>query len=137
MAAAARINYELTRTNPQMSLSSAPRTRLEVVHAEFLGDVGQAPVQMARRANVATVDESHADEAYTQIGSAAGDSPVPTIANTLGRTISGAGLASIYFIVFTSGVHGTSEIVTAVVLNVVGFVLLTLGLTLTAARRRR
>jgi len=135
VAAAARINAELTRSRP-MSISPAARARLELVHAEFLGDVGQEAVRMARRASLATVDESHVSQAYERISSGANSNGPATILNTVGGLLGGAALASIYAIAFADSPHGTAEIVTALVLSVVGFALLAVGLTLSISRRR-
>jgi hypothetical protein len=132
--AAARINGELTRSSP-IALSHAARARLEAVHAEFLGDVGQESIRIARRAGLATVDESHVEKAYERISSARGGGSFSTFANTLGGLLSGAALASIYAIVFSAGPHGTAEIVTALLLSIVGFALLAVGLTLSMSRR--
>ena len=135
VAAAARINSELSRSGP-MSISPAARARLEAVHAEFLGDVGQEAIRIARRASLATVDESHVDEAYQRISSKASSNGLATILNTVGGLLGGASLASIYAIAFTDGPHGTAEIITALLFSIVGFALLAIGLTLSVSRRR-
>lgn len=134
--AAARINAELTRSKP-MSMSPAARARIEAVHAELLGDVGQEAVRVARRASLATVDESHVDEAYRRIsGGASTGGGIATLFNTIGGLLAGAALASIYAIAFTSGPHGTAEIVTALIFSILGFALLAIGLTLSLTKRR-
>ena len=133
--AAIRINAELTRSAP-MTLSLNARTRLEIVHAEFLGDVGQEAIRIARRSGLSTVDEAHVDMAYERISSGSTGSGWATAANTVGGLLSGAGIASIYSITFTPGPHGTAEIVAALLLSAVGFALVVFGLTLALARRR-
>lgn len=84
--------------------------------------------------NLATVDASHVNEASKRVGGPARGSALATAANTIGGVVAGSGMASTYAVVFTAGPHETPEILTAIMLSVVGFVLLTLGLALSARR---
>lgn len=138
--AARRINEELAR-KPQrrMRFDSAATTRLELVHAQYLGDVGEEAVRIARRANLTNVDESHVNQAATWIsaGGSRRSGSLSTVMNTLGGLFGGAGIASVYAIAYSLGPHGLAEQLTALILCVLGSILLTTGSVLELARRRR
>ncbi len=137
LIAAQRINAELDRRSSRpMTLSPEARQRLELVHAEFLADVGREAVRIARRNRVTTVDQSHVDEANQRIGLGAGSSAFGNVANSLGGLLAGAGIESTYAIMFTNGPHSQGETLTAIVLSVLGAALLAVGLTVTFGRRR-
>lgn len=133
--AALRINAELDRRpRDPMTISPEARDRLAELHAEYLADLGQEAVRTARRGHVSTVDELHVRQASVRLGSSRG-SALETAANTFGGVFAGAGIASVYALMFTPGPHGTGETAMALVLSVIGFVLLAVGLTVTFLRR--
>lgn len=133
--AAQRIDDAL-RHNPsaRMSLSDQARTELEVLHGEYLGDLGQEAVRLARREHLSTVDKTHVTEAADRLG---GDPSgvFSNVANSIGGLFAGAGLAGTYSIVFTAGNHSTAEIVATLVLSIIGFILLAAGVTAMIIRR--
>src|SRR5690348_6550194 len=68
-AAAQRIDQALNRNpNRPMTLSSEARTELEVRHAEYLGDLGQEAVRLARQESLSTVDRTHVAQAADRLG---------------------------------------------------------------------
>jgi hypothetical protein len=134
--AAQRIDEALTH-NPHrlMSLSDQARTELEVLHAEYLGDLGQEAVRVARRGHLSTVDRTHVIQAADLLrGDPSG--VFSNITNSIGGVFAGAGLAGLYSLVFTAGKHSSTEIAVTLVLSVIGFVLLTAGVTAMVIRRR-
>jgi histone H3/H4 len=135
--AAERINAELVRRlREPMTFSPEARERLAELHAEYLADLGQEAVRVARRAHVSTVDELHVRQASTRLGMGRSrGSALETAANTFGGVFAGAGIASVYALMFTPGPHGIGETAAALVLSVIGFVLLAIGLTVTFLRR--
>lgn len=137
--AALRIDVELSRRKKSpMILSTQAASALEIAHAEFLGDVGQEAVRIARRANLRTVDESHVKEAASRIGiGGSRNSALETSFNTLGGVIAGAGIASVYSVNFNPGPHSSLESITSVSLSVLGAVLLAIGLTVTVQKGKR
>lgn len=136
-SAAERIDAELRR-RPREPMTFGPeaRERLAELHAEYLADLGQEAVRVARRGHVSTVDELHVRQASTRLGAGRGQSSaLETAANTFGGVFAGAGIASVYALMFTPGPHGIGETVTTLVLSVIGFVLLAIGMTVTFLRR--
>lgn len=136
-AAAQRINGELVRRpqNP-ISLSTQAQTELEVLHAEYLGDLGQEAVRLARQDRLATVDREHVLQAAKRLGAGKADSGKAGAFSTVGGLIAGAGLAGVYQIMFGPGSHTTSEFLVVIALSVVGFILLSLGLAFSLIKRR-
>lgn len=135
-AAAQRIDGALnSHSGKRMILSDEATSELEVLHAEYLGDLGVEAVRLARKERLSTVDRTHVVQAADRIG---GDSSgvFANVANSIGGIFAGAGLAGAYSIVFTPGHHSTSEIVVTLILAVVGFVLLAAGVTAMIIRRR-
>jgi hypothetical protein len=118
-----------------MTLSNEASTELEVLHAEYLGDLGEEAVRLARREHLSTVDRTHVIQAADRMGSDS-SAVFPNIANSIGGLFAGAGLAGAYSIVFTSGKHSTAEIAVTLILSIVGFVLLAAGVTAMIIRRR-
>lgn len=134
--AAQRIDGALSHNpNRPMALSNEATMELEVLHAEYIGDLGQEAVRLARREQLSTVDRTHVLQAADRI---AGDSSTvfSNIANSIGGLFAGAGLAGAYNIVFTPSKHSTAEIVVTLILSIVGFILLTAGVTAMIIRRR-
>jgi hypothetical protein len=134
--AAQRIDDALNHNpNMPMVLSSQAREELEVLHGEYLGDLGQEAVRLARQEHLSTVDRTHVLDAADRLG---GDPSgvFSNVANSIGGLFAGAGLAGAYNIVFTSGKHSTAEIAAALVLSIIGFVLLAAGVTAMIIRRR-
>src|SRR5258708_4964952 len=99
--AAQRIDGALNH-NPakRMILSDEAATELQVLHAEYLGDLGVEAVRLAKREHLSTVDRTHVVQAADRIG---GDSSgvFANVANSIGGLFAGAGLAGAYGIVFT------------------------------------
>lgn len=132
-----RISDELNR-KPQkpMALSPQAAEALEELHADYIGELGQESVRLARRTGLSTVDESHVRQAAEKIGGpGARNSGIVATANTLGGVVAGGGIASAYNLFFGSGVIDTPEIAIAIILCVVGFVLLAVGGTMALVRR--
>ncbi len=135
--AATRIDGELRRRPAKrLSLSPDARDALALAHAEYLADLGQEAIRIARRDRLATVDQEHVEQAVRRLDQGAAKGNARTnAANSLGGVFGGAGLASAYAIVFTAGPHSTMEIVVALLLSVVGFSSLVYGLTASSGRR--
>jgi hypothetical protein len=135
--AARQINEELTRhADRRMSLSEAARAKLEDAYADYLAEVGTEAVRIARRANLTTVDGVHVEEAGQRLSPRTGrNTATATAANTIGGLLGGAGITLAYPLLATPGPHGTTHAAVAAVLSLLGFFLLTIGLTLTVARR--
>jgi histone H3/H4 len=134
--AAQRIDEALNHNpNMPMALSGQARAELEILHGEYLGDLGQEAVRLARREHLSTVDRTHVLQAADRLG---GDSSgvFSNVANSIGGLFAGAGLAAAYSIVFTPGKHSIAEIVVALVFSIIGFVLLAAGVTAMIIRRR-
>jgi hypothetical protein len=132
-----RINAELNRRpSSKMVLNVKARERLEILHAEYLADLGNEAVRIARQSNLTTVDEHHVLEAYIRIGRSSPASKIVTPVNTIGGVVAGAGIASVRAVTFNPGPHTQLEILTAVALCVVGFILLTIGITLTFLNKK-
>lgn len=137
VVAAHRINAELDRrTDQPLQLGANARECLALLHAEYLADLGQEAVRIARRSHVTTVDETHVRQASVRLGMGrVRTSALEASANTFGGVFAGAGIASVYAIMFTPGPHTTGETAVALALSVLGFVSLAVGLTLTFLRR--
>jgi histone H3/H4 len=134
--AAQRIDNALNHNpNRPMTLSNEASTELEVVHAEYLGDLGQEAVRLARQEHLSTVDKTHVIQAADRIGNDP-STVFSNVANSIGGLFAGAGLAGAYSIVFTPGKHSTAEIVVTLILSIIGFILLTAGVTAMILRRR-
>lgn len=134
--AAQRIDNALSHNSSRpMKLSDEAAEELEILHAEYLGDLGQEAVRLARRERLSTVDRTHVAQASDRI---TGESSAvfSSIANSIGGLFAGAGLADAYSIIFTTGNHGTAEIVTTLILSIIGFVLLAAGATAMIIRSR-
>jgi hypothetical protein len=134
MEAMARIAAELYAKKP-MVFSPGARYRLESSHAEFLGDMGQEAVRIARRADLVTVDEAHVTSAYERISAGPSSSNIATAANSLGGVFTGAALASGYAIFFTEGPHTPMEFAVGIVLTALGFTLLAISFTISFLRK--
>lgn len=131
-----RIHAELIRRPSRiMSFSPKARERLEILYSEYLGDLGQESIRLARQNNLSTVDDYHVIEANTRIGGPSRRSGIVTATNTVGGVVAGAGIASVYTIMFSAGPHGQPEILTALILCVLGFTLLAVSMTTTFVRR--
>lgn len=132
-----RISAELNRKPRRpMALSPQAGEALEELHADYLAELGQESVRIARRNGLSTIDENHVRLACDKIGGPGGRSSASTtIANTIGGVISGAGIASVYNVFFGPGIHTSAEYATAIVLCVLGFVILTIGVMMTFLRR--
>jgi histone H3/H4 len=132
-----RIDAELNRRKRhRLALSTAATEKLELLYTEYLADIGQEAVRIARGAGLSTVDEAHVDAAAQRL--AAGSSRHASfinVANAFGGVFAGGGIAIILAIAFTAGPHGLQELIAAIVLSVLGFCLLVAALTLTLARR--
>jgi len=139
VVAARRIDDELRRGpggRGPMALSAEARASLEVVHAEYLADVGREAVRLARKDGLSTVDRSHMEKAAQRIGSASGSGALPGVCNTVGGLFAGAALAAAYMLVFESTTRRPIEFITVMILSILGFSLLATGVTLTVVRRR-
>jgi histone H3/H4 len=136
--AAFRINKELNRrASRPMVLSPHAKNKLELVHAEYLADIGEEAIRAARRADLATVDEIHVDHAVERLGARGNSSLVDAICNPVGGVIAGAGVASVYAIMFTAGPHSDIERFVSIALCVIGAILLTIGISVTVFRRKK
>jgi hypothetical protein len=83
------------------------------------------------------VDESHVGQAACRIAAGiSSGSAMEKITNTFGGVLAGAGIASIYSIMFGNGEHEPAEIIAAIILTALSAILLTVNLMLTFARRR-
>jgi hypothetical protein len=134
--AAHRIDDALNH-NPSkpMTLSPQASAELEVLHGEYLGDLGQEAVRVARREHLSTVDKTHVLQAADRI-SADSSSVFTNVANSIGGLFAGAGLAGGYNIVLTVGKHSAAEIAVTLILSIIGFILLAAGITAMVLRRR-
>lgn len=131
-----RIDKELNRrSSHRMVLSAKASERLAVLHAEYLADLGEEAVRIARRRGLETVDENHVIEACSRIGGPSLNSRITTAANTFGSVIAGAGMASAYTVTFGAGPHTNLEQLAALSLCVVGFVLLAVAVTVSFLKR--
>lgn len=119
-----------------MSLSPRAAEVLEDLHSDYLAELGQQSVHLARRHRLSTVDENHVLQASEKIGGPGGrSSGLTTTANTIGGVIAGGGIASAYNVFFGPGIHTSAEFATAIALCVLGFVLLAIGVTITLIKR--
>jgi hypothetical protein len=136
--AALRIDDELHRRHSSpVTLSPQAGAALEVAYAEYLADLGQEAIRIARRDRLSIVDREHVEQAVARLGlEAATGSALGNGANSIGGLLAGAGIASSYALAFTKGPHGTAEIITAIVLCIIGFSVLAIGMTLTMVNRR-
>lgn len=135
--AAQRIDNSLNHNSRRpLTLSPDARTELEILHADYLGDLGQEAVLLARRDGLSTVDRVHVTRAASRLGTDSSNR-FANVANSVGGLIAGAGIAGMYQIIFSSDKsHSTLEIAVASILSVVGFVILAAGVTATMLRRR-
>jgi histone H3/H4 len=132
-----RIDAELRRKhNKVMSLTSDAGSALEALTSDYLADLGQEAVRLARRGRLRTVDREHVEQAAERLGMGSAHSRIGNASNTLGGLLAGAGLAAGYAVTFTGGQHSTAEVVTAILLCIFGFSFLAVGLTLTMVRER-
>lgn len=137
-AAAGRIHSEQTRPgSKEIEFSRNARAKLEVIHADFVGDLGQESIRIARRSSLSTVDETHVCQAGAKLASGVRVRAVESTLNTIGGLLVGAGMAASYAIVFTAGPHGVPEIITALILSGCGIALLAIGQTLTYVARSK
>lgn len=138
--AALRISEELNR-KPQFPMVMDGRAvdKLEVVHGQYLGDVGEEAVRIARRAGLSTVDSTHVVEAAELVIAlqSRNRKSAPVVINTLGGLFGGAGLASAYALAFASGPHSPTEQVVGIALCVLGSILLTAGTVMELSKRSR
>lgn len=128
-----RLDEELRRRrNEPMTMSAAAVEMLEVLHGEYLGDLGQESIRIARRHGLSTVDQSHVKDAAAALGSSPRFATVSNSLNTIGGLLAGAGLAGIYSIFFSSRTTDptTSELAAAMGLSSMGILLLSVGITL-------
>lgn len=136
--AAQRIDNSLNHNsaNP-IALSHNAKIELEALHAEYLGDLGQEAVRLARRERLSTVDKMHVVRAAERLSSdPMSTANISNITNSIGGLLAGAGLAGIYQIVFVSEKHSSLEIAVAAVLAILGFMLLSVGMTAMLIRKR-
>jgi histone H3/H4 len=134
--AARRIDDALNH-NPSrpITLSADARTELEVLHAEYLGDLGQEAVRMARKERHSTVDRTHVINAAERLQEDTSNK-FSSIMNSVGGIAAGAGISSVYSILFSRSHHSTAEIAFGIVVSVIGAVLLAIGITSAVVRRR-
>ena len=134
--AARRIDDALNH-NPDrpITLSVDARTELEVLHAEYLGDLGQEAVRMARKERHSTVDRVHVMNAADRLREDS-SSKLSNILNSVGGIAAGAGISSVYSILFSHSHHSTAEIAFGITTSVLGAILLAIGITSAVVRRR-
>jgi hypothetical protein len=139
-SAAQAIDDELRRKPRRvMALTAEAVDALMAAQSDYLGDLGdlgREAIRLARKDRLRTVDQEHVDQAIARLGLTSKEGGLASAASTLGGVIAGAGGAAGYAIAFTDGPHSTAEIVTAIVLCIVGFFLLAVGVTLTMVKRR-
>lgn len=129
-----RIEEELHRKrNKPVTMSQGAVEMLEALHGEYLGDLGQVSIRIARRQGLSTVDESHVLDASRSLGSSPTSTVVGNSLNTVGGVFSGAGLAGLYGVFFSARASEatTTEMVAATLLSLLGIALLSVGITLT------
>lgn len=128
VVAAQRINWELERRSDDvMTLSGQAREQLELLHGEYLADLGELAIRIARQDNLATVDRSHVNEANARLIAGSENTSVSeAVTNTLGGLTGGAALASAYSLIFTPGPHSAAEGYVAAILGILSAVFLTI-----------
>ena len=132
-----RIDAELRRKSDRvMSFDRGAARALEEASTEYLADLGQEAIRLARKDRLRTVDREHIEQAEERLGMGSSQSHLGSASSTLGGLLAGAGLAAGYAVAFTAGEHSTPEIVTAIILNIFGFFFLAVGITLTMVRDR-
>jgi hypothetical protein len=119
-----------------MSFDPDAAKALEEASTEYLADLGQEAIRLARKDRLRTVDREHIEQASERLGMGSSQGRLGSACSTLGGLLAGAGLAAGYAVAFTAGEHSTAEIVTAILLNIFGFFFLAVGITLTMVRRR-
>jgi hypothetical protein len=127
LVAAQRINQELRRRPEEpLTLSFQAREQLELLHGEYLADLGALAARIARQENLSTVDRSHVNEANTRLISGAENTKLSeAITNTLGGLTGGGALASAYSLLFVPGSHSAAEGYVAAILGIISAVFLT------------
>jgi hypothetical protein len=134
-----RISDEMSRrSGKSVVISGRAWDRLEEIHAEYLADVGQEAVRLARRAGLCVVDESHVDHAGSRI--AVGISrrtAVEKATSVFGGILAGVGIAAIHAIMYREGEPNPAELTTALGITGVSAVFLTVNLMLTFGTRAR
>lgn len=118
-----------------MSFGEDAGSALAEAHANFLADLGIESVRLARKDRLQTVHRIHVEKAADRLGAGSGSNNVASTCNTLGGLVAGAGLAGAYGLAFSSSPHSTAEQMVTLALCVVGFILLTVGITITMTRR--
>jgi hypothetical protein len=135
--AAHRIDSELRRNpNKVMSLRSEAATALEDYNTEFLANLGEQSIRLARAERLRTVDEEHVHRTFSRLGLNSDSAKMSTAGNTLGSLIAGLGLASAWDIFFDSAQHSTAETITVFLLCMLGIALVVFSLTVTLRRGR-
>jgi histone H3/H4 len=119
-----------------MTLAHEASDALQDFQAEYLAELGEQAIRLARKDRLRTVDREHVEQAASQLGTTTNRDRLSSAANTLGGLIAGAGLASTYALAFTQDQHSTAEIITAIILCIIGFSILSVGITTTFVGRR-
>ena len=123
-----RIDGELTRRAKKvMTLSPGARISLELLHPEYLGDLGQTAVRIARQDRVSTVDAVHVERAAQLLVAGGGPQYLATALNSFGGLFAGLGGAVILDFAVGNQAQPTWVTIFGIVLAVVGFVAMTVG----------
>ena len=122
-----------------MALSPGARVALEVFHPEYLGDLGQTAVRLARADRVTTVDAVHVERAAQVLITGSGPQYVATVLNSFGSLAAGAGVATVIDFISTSAetTQPVPVTVAGIILSVVGFAMMTVGVVLSVRRISR
>jgi histone H3/H4 len=132
-----RIEEELKRRKkePPMVMSDEAKDKLATIQTEMIADVGIDAVRIARRKGLKTVDQQHVNEAASNFGLGNGGSFLGAIVNNIGGILTGAGIASIYAIIFTPGPHGSAEVLVGYGLSVIGSICMAVSITLSVMKK--
>jgi hypothetical protein len=135
--AAEAIDKELRRKPDRlMKLEVNGGEALAIAQADFLADVTRDAIGLARKDRLQCVERIHIETAAERYGTGASESKLGSSLSTLGGLLAGAGLGAGSNLLFGAGNHSTAELVTVLVLCILGFFLLAIGLTLTMVGRR-
>ncbi len=131
-SAGLRIDRQLQRR--RMSFDEDAGLALADAHADFLADLGVEAARLARKDRLNTVHRVHVEKAVDRLGAGSGASGFATVCNTLGGVVAGIGVAGAYNLAFNPAQHTTAEQMVTIALCIVGFVMLTVGVSITMIR---
>lgn len=132
-----RIDAELSRRPKRLlTISAGARVALEISHPEYLADLGQLAVRLARSDRVSTVDAIHVERAAQLLVTGTGPQVLATVLNSLGSLFAGVGGAIVVDFATDPTKQPVPVTIVGIVLSVLGFTVLSAGIFLSFTRSR-